>query len=105
LALYSEMTVDELKKEMKNLQKLGKNALEEKRWNEYEIHMTKWYLAKSYEMLASHSIEVGQRYAIAEEEQEYFTVTGLEGIMAWGFRESTGETDSLPIARLEEVTD
>lgn len=103
MALYSEMTFDELKEEMKSLQELGRNALEDKRWNEYEIHMTKWYLAKSYEILPLHSIEVGRRYAIAEEEQEYFTVTGLEGIMAWGFRESTGETDSLPIARLEEA--
>ncbi|MFX4301809.1 DUF1811 family protein [Alicyclobacillus tolerans] len=103
MALFSEMSKEELQKEMKLLQEKGQRAFDEQNWSAYEVYMTQWYLAKSYEILPENQVEVGKTYKIAEEINEWFTVTGLEGVMAWGFRESTGETEALPIARLEEI--
>lgn len=102
--LYSDMTKEQLQKEMKELQQKGQRAFDEENWNEYEVHMTKWYLAKSYEIKDHVNIESGKTYRIAEE-YDRLTVTALEGIMAWGIRQSTGETVALPIARLEEYGD
>lgn len=100
MSLYSEMTLEELRNEMKALQHSGQKAFDEKNWSEYEIHMTKWYLAKSYEILPTAPIQIGRTYRLAEE-YDRFTVTGIEGIMAWGIRESSAETEAVPIARLE----
>lgn len=102
--LYSEMTKSELQREMKTLQQLGQTAYDQQNWSEYEVHMTKWYLAKSYDMMPDHDIEIGHTYRIAEE-YDRFTVTGFEGVMAWGIRESSAETDALPISRLEKYDD
>ncbi|WAH35798.1 DUF1811 family protein [Alicyclobacillus dauci] len=102
--LYSDMSKEQLQAEMKELQRKGQRAFDEENWSEYEIHMTKWYLAASYAMLPDVTIETGRTYRIAEE-YDRLTVTGLEGVMAWGIRQSTGETTAIPIARLEEYDD
>lgn len=99
--LYSEMTKEQLQRELKELQKQGQRAFDEENWSEYEVHMTKWYLAKSYEMLPDSHIEVGRMYRIAEE-YDRLTVTGQEGVMAWGIRQSNGESAAIPIAQLDE---
>ncbi|GMA62296.1 YfhH family protein [Alicyclobacillus fastidiosus] len=102
--LYSDMTKEQLQAEMKELQQKGQRAFDEENWTEYEVYMTKWYLAKSYEILPSAHIEIGRTYRIAEE-YDRLTVTGLEGVMAWGIRQSSGETTAIPIARLDEYDD
>jgi hypothetical protein len=102
--LFSDMTKIELQKQMKQLQQLGQAAFDQENWSEYEIHMTKWYLAKSYEMLPDHSVTVGTTYRIAEE-YDRFTVTGFDGVMAWGIRESNAESDAIPLAKLEPYDD
>lgn len=102
--LYSEMSKEQLQVEMEELQRKGKRAFDEENWSEYEVHMTKWYLAKSYELLPDAKIEIGRTYRIAEE-YDRLTVTGLEGVMAWGIRQTTGETTAIPIAQLDETDD
>ncbi len=104
MALYSEMTPDELKTEMKKLQELGQSAFDSENWSDYEVQMTKWYLAKSYEILPTVQIEIGKTYRIADD-YDRLTVTGLEGAMAWGIRESDAESVSIPLARLDEYDD
>lgn len=89
---------------MAELQKRGQRAYDAENWSEYEVHMTKWYLAKSYEILDEAQIEVGRTYRIAEE-YDRLTVTALEGVMAWGMKQSTGETSAIPIAQLDETDD
>lgn len=98
--LYSDMSKQQLQTEMKELQRKGQRAFDEENWSEYEVHMTKWYLAKSYDIQNDADIEIGRTYRIAEE-YDRITVTAIEGIMAWGIRQSTGETIAIPIARLE----
>ncbi|MFD1673437.1 DUF1811 family protein [Alicyclobacillus fodiniaquatilis] len=102
--LYSDMSKEQLQKEMKELQQKGQRAFDEENWSEYEVHMTKWYLAKSYEMLPDAKIEVGRTYRLAEV-YDRLTVTALEGVMAWGIQQSSGETIAVPIARLEAYDD
>lgn len=99
--LYSDMTKDELQREMKELQEKGQRAYDAENWSEYEVHMTKWYLAKSYELRDEANIEIGRTYRIAEE-YDRLTVTALEGVMAWGIRQSTAETAAIPIAQLDK---
>jgi hypothetical protein len=100
---YSEMTPEELQEEMKKLQEQGRQAFAEQRWSEYEICMTKWYLAKSYLIRDTVDIEIGRTYHIAEENDK-LTVRHLAGVMAWGIRESTSEEAAVPIAMLEDLT-
>lgn len=102
--LYSDMSTAQLRDEMAELQRKGRRAYDEENWSEYETLMTKWYLAKSYEMLPNANIEIGRTYRIAEE-YDRLTVTGLEGVMAWGIRQSSAETTAIPIARLDEYDD
>lgn len=102
--LYSDMTKEQLDVEMEELQRKGQRAFDEENWTEYEVHMAKWYLAKSYEMLPTAKIDIGRTYRIAEE-YDRLTITALEGIMAWGIRESSAETAAIPIAKLDEYDD
>ncbi|CAM3719119.1 DUF1811 family protein [Alicyclobacillus pomorum] len=102
--LYSQMTPEELQAEMKHLQELGQAAFDEQRWSEYEVHMKKWYLAKSYLIKDTANIEIGRTYRIAEE-YDRLTVSFIEGVMAWGTRESTAQSAAVPIAMLEEKDD
>lgn len=102
--LYSDMSKEQLQNEMKELQRKGQRAYDEENWSEYEVLMTRWYLAKSYEILPTAHIEIGRTYRIAEE-YDRLTVNALEGVMAWGTRQSSGETSAVPIARLDEYDD
>ena len=101
MTLYSEMTRDRLERELKQLQELGQKAFDEQHWSEYEVHMKKWYLAHSYLIKDTVQIQLGRTYRIAEE-HDRITVTRLEGVMAWGIRESTARETAVPIAMLEE---
>lgn len=101
MPLYSQMTAEQLEHEMKQLQEQGQKAYDNEMWNEYEVHMKKWYLAESYLLKDTVQIEIGKTYRLAEE-YDRLTVTHLEGVMAWGIRESTAEEAAIPIAMLEE---
>jgi hypothetical protein len=100
--LYSDMTKEQLEREMKSLQERGQKAYDAENWSEYEVLMTKWYLAKSYLILPNHRIQVGRTYKLAEE-YDRLTVSRIEGVMAWGIKESTATEAAVPIAMLEEV--
>jgi hypothetical protein len=60
-------------------------------------------LAKSYLIRDTVTIEIGRTYRLAEE-NDRLTVRHLEGVMAWGIRESTSEEAAVPIAMLEDLT-
>lgn len=97
---FSDMTKTQLEREMDKLQTEGQRAYDEARWSEYNVLMTKWYLAKSYLMLPATKMDIGRMYDLAEE-YDRLTVTRLEGVMAWGIRESSGEETAIPIAMLK----
>jgi Protein of unknown function (DUF1811) len=99
MTLYSRMTPDELQAEMRRVQQSGQVAYDKQNWSEYEILMKKWYLAKSYLILDSFPVQIGQTYSLIEE-PDTFTVTKVEGVMAWGKRRSTQREGAVPIAML-----
>lgn len=94
------MTDATLQQTMDNLQAEGQQAYDAQRWSEYNVLMTKWYLAKSYLTTQTTSVEIGRMYDLAEA-YDRLTVTKLEGVMAWGIRESTLEETAVPIAMLK----
>jgi hypothetical protein len=101
MPLYSQMSTDKLQQELNQLQEQGQRAYDTENWSEYEVLMKKWYLAKSYQILPFTKIEIGRTYRLAEE-YDRITVSKLEGVMAWGIRESTAVEFAVPIAMLQE---
>lgn len=95
----SQMTPLQLTLEMDKLHATGQQAYDAQKWSAYHVVMTKWYLAKSYLIAPTTQVEIGRMYDLAEE-HDRLTVTKLEGIMAWGIRESTAAEDSVPLAML-----
>lgn len=99
MALYSEMTREELQMELDKLRDQGQKAFDEENWPEYEVLMTKWYLAKSYLIRPTANIEIGRSYRLTEE-LDQLTVSKLEGVMAWGILMSNGREKAVPLAML-----
>lgn len=103
MPLYSQMTPEALQQELEQLQPAGQRAHDAENWSEYEVLMQKWYLVKSYLIQSTVQIEIGRTYRLAEE-YDRITVSKLEGVMAWGIRESTAEEFAVPVAMLVAET-
>ena len=75
---YGTETVspEELQDEMDKLQRLGQIAYDKEDWGMYNVYMTKWYLAKSFEMLPTVEIIIGKTYRIADD-YDRLTITHL----------------------------
>lgn len=101
MPLYSTMNKEELQAEMDKLQSQGKAAYDAENWSEYEVLMKKWYLAKSYLIHESITVEIGKTYHLTEEEGT-ITVTKQEGVMAWGHRNGRSIESAVPLAMLKE---
>ncbi|MDQ0190880.1 DUF1811 family protein [Alicyclobacillus cycloheptanicus] len=97
---YSDMTETQLQHEMDKLREQGQRAYDQQNWSEYNVLMTKWYLAKSYLIFPTVQVEIGKMYDLTEE-YDRLTVTKLEGVMAWGIRESDASETAVPIAMLK----
>ncbi|MBX6352571.1 MAG: DUF1811 family protein [Thermoflavifilum sp.] len=100
--LLSEMTPDQLRREMDKLRDQGQKAFDEKNWSEYQTLMTRWYLAKSYLIQDSVRLEKGRTYRLTEAD-DTLTVTHRKGVMAWGIRGSDGQEMAVPIAMLADL--
>lgn len=100
MPLYSDMTSEQLEREMKELQVEGQRAFERERWSEYEVVMHKWYLAKSYLVQDKIQLEIGKTYELIESPDQ-LTFTKREGVMAWGLRMTDGEEFAVPLAMLK----
>ncbi|MCL6515734.1 DUF1811 family protein [Alicyclobacillus sp.] len=99
MPLYSEMTKEQLEREMAKLQQEGQQAYDEQDWPRYAVAMQKWYLAKSYLIQDQVRIELGRTYDLAEE-PDRLTITRVNGVMAWGIRMSDGTEIAVPLAML-----
>jgi hypothetical protein len=100
MPLYSDMTEEQLSREMKELQEQGRRAFERERWSEYEVVMHKWYLARSYQLQDTMQLEMGKTYDLIESPDQ-LTLTKRKGVMAWGLRVSDGEEIAVPLAMLK----
>lgn len=96
----SEMSREELEREMQRLWAQAKKKERAGFFSEANVLEQKFYMAKSYLMDPS-QIEIGGQYRVAGEEG-IFTVQYLNGVFAWGQLDSDPEKRGFPIGRLEK---
>ncbi|WP_025026977.1 YfhH family protein [Caldalkalibacillus mannanilyticus] len=98
---YSEMTQEELFREMQHL--LGESRKKHQAGfiSEGNILEQKFFMAKSY-TLDPQFIEIGKEYTVIGEDEEVFTVLYLNGVFAWGRFPGSTEDVAFPIGRLEK---
>lgn len=97
--LLSEMTPEELRAEMDDLQRRGQELYDNGDFNEAMVLRTRWYLAASYLMDPS-AIETGATYFVEGEPGKTITVTRIDGVMAHGHVSGSFLSGAYPIAML-----
>lgn len=97
----SEMSKEELEREMQRLWAEAKKKERAGFISEANVLEQKFYMAKSY-LMDPAQIEVGAQYRVAGEEG-IFTVEYLNGVFAWGKLDTDEEKRGFPIGRLEKV--
>lgn len=95
---YSEMTVEELNHELLKLKEASMKKHQAGFFSEAAVLEQKFYMAKSY-LLNPADFVPGQAYGVTGYEGK-FTITYLNGIMAWGHFAHSEEEVAFPIARL-----
>ena len=96
---FSQMTATQLTMEIKQLEKEEAKALHDGETSQADILTQKKWLARSY-LVDAKMIQSGQTYQVHEENTQ-FTVSYLNGIMAWGYWESSKQLVAIPIAKLK----
>ncbi|MFD2639251.1 YfhH family protein [Piscibacillus salipiscarius] len=101
---YSDLTVEELRKEVSELTEKARKAEQMGMVNEYAVHQRKIVMAKSY-MMNPKEFKKGQVYEIEGAPGEHFDINYMNGVFAWGTRKSQqgqvlNEEEALPIALL-----
>ncbi|MBB5174634.1 YfhH family protein [Texcoconibacillus texcoconensis] len=95
---YSDMTVEELQQEISTLTEKAQKAEQMGIVNEYAVHMRKIAVAKSY-MLDPNQFKSGETYTLAEE-NDTFTISYMNGVFAWGYRNDDSSLEAVPISVL-----
>lgn len=96
---FSQMTTIQLKKTIEQLEKEETEALRAGQTSQANILTQKKWLARSY-LVDTKTIHPGQTYAVHQENKK-FTISYINGIMAWGYWESTTPLVAIPIAKLK----
>lgn len=97
---YSEMTEYELRQELEKLTDKSKKAEQMGMINELAVYERKAALAKSY-LLNPDDFQADETYEINDGEGTLFTISYMNGVFAWGFREgNTKEEEAFPISML-----
>jgi len=97
---YSEMTQEELFREMQHL--LGESRKKQQAGfiSEANILEQKFYMAKSYTLQPA-DFQAGEEYFV-EGEEGIFTIKYLHGVFAWGRFPSSEEDVAFPLGRLQK---
>ncbi|WP_042356743.1 YfhH family protein [Bacillus rubiinfantis] len=97
---YSDMTEDELWKEISTLLEKARKAEQLGMVNEYAVLERKVQMAKAY-LLNPDDFKAGEVYEIDGAPGEYFKIDYLNGVFAWGYRlNGDGKQEALPISVL-----
>ncbi|QXE02521.1 YfhH family protein [Terribacillus sp. DMT04] len=104
---YSDLTIEQLKDEMKQLKIQQQKAEQMGNFSEYQILERKRQMAKAY-TLNPHDFKAGATYEIKGDRSHVFTIDYMNGVFAWGYRrqgsEAGQELEALPISVLGKVT-
>ncbi|SDJ11949.1 YfhH family protein [Natribacillus halophilus] len=98
---YGHMSRQELNDEVARLNEQAKKAEQKGMVSEFAIHERKKLIAQSY-LLNPDDFKAGERYTIAEDENEsHFVISYMNGVFAWGYRDENTSLTSVPIALLQ----
>lgn len=96
---YSEMTTEELKREIANLHEKARKAEQMGIINEVYVLKRKIVMAEAY-LLDPADYEKGETYSVKDEPDETFTIEYLKGNFAWGYKQGNEELTAYPISLL-----
>ncbi|MCJ7843327.1 YfhH family protein [Lederbergia sp. NSJ-179] len=98
---YSEMTKEELKKEIALVKEKARKAEQLGMVNEFAVMERKAVMAEAY-LLNPADFKPGEIYAVEGAPGTYFKIDYLKGVFAWGYRlNGSGEEEALPISLLK----
>ncbi|WP_134703944.1 YfhH family protein [Ammoniphilus sp. YIM 78166] len=98
---YSEMTKEELDYELLKLKEASMKKHQAGFFSEAAVLEQKFYMAKSYTLDPSRYLP-GQAYQVTGYEGD-FTISYMNGVMAWGHFKDSSEEVAFPIGRLTSV--
>ncbi|GGD02312.1 hypothetical protein GCM10007216_36300 [Thalassobacillus devorans] len=103
---YSDMSIEELRREIGELTDKARKAEQMGMVNEYAVYERKIIMAKSY-MLNPADFKPGEEYQIDGDPAHNFRIVYMNGTFAWGYRlndqgekVSEEEEEALPISML-----
>lgn len=97
---YSQMTEEELKKEISLMTEKARKAEQMGMVNEFAVCERKAVMAKAY-LLNPETFKPGEIYAIEGDSGAYFKIDYMNGVFAWGYRlGGSGKEEALPISVL-----
>ncbi|EIT84673.1 hypothetical protein A374_13315 [Fictibacillus macauensis ZFHKF-1] len=97
---YSEMSEAEIKAEIAQLHAKAQKAEQMGMVSEFAVYERKITMAKSY-LLDPSVFIAGETYTISSDASSSFKILYMNGIFAWGYRNSSHELEAFPIALLE----
>lgn len=98
---FSEMSETELKAEIASLHTKAQKAEQMGMVSEYAVYERKITMAKSY-LLDPSMFEAGETYSIEGDPGSSFKILYMNGIFAWGYRNSSSELEAFPISVLAQ---
>lgn len=97
---YSEMTAQEIQKEIADLTERARKAEQLGIVNEYAVLERKIAMAKSY-LLDPNDFKPGHTYEIEGDPGATFQISFINGTFAWGYRNNGKEQEAFPISMLK----
>ncbi|CAM3901831.1 YfhH family protein [Alkalicoccus chagannorensis] len=98
-AQYSRMTEEALREEIKELRVAAQKAEAKGMINEYAVHERKILMAEAY-LLDPADYEAGAVYSMKDDPAETFEINYMNGVFAWGYRNSGKKLEAVPISVL-----
>lgn len=97
---YSEMSEYELRQEITNMNDKAKKAEQMGMVNELAVYERKIAMAKAY-LLNPEEFKSGETYEINDGEGSLFTISYMNGIFAWGYKDNNlNKEEAFPISML-----
>lgn len=98
---YSDLTKEELIKEINDLNQQARKAEQMDMINELEVILRKKTMAQSY-LLNPSEFKPGEQYELTEEPGVLFLISYMNGIFAWGTKSTSEEEIGIPISLLKK---
>ena len=98
---YSQMTPEELRREIAELKVKAQRAEQMGMINEVAVYERKMAMAEAY-LMDPKAFKKGGVYKIKYSDAAPFTIAYMKGVFAWGHHEGSDEWAAYPISLLEK---